>query len=97
MRKNISTEELESSVSEVMESVSRRGDRYIVECAGKPVAAIVPLFIDENYERSRRRFFEHLDEIAQRNKDVPPEELDAVVEQAIREVREERRKRRGEG
>jgi prevent-host-death family protein len=94
MRKTISTQTLKTHVGEVVDSVRLRGDRYIIERRGKPVAAIVPLSVNEADERRRKRFFDMVDAIRQRTRDVPPEVIDQAIEESIAEVRAERARKR---
>lgn len=92
MKQSISTQDLKSRIGEVMDAVRLRGDRYIVERKGRPVAALVPLSVHESYERHRRELFALMDDVAQRHRDLAPEQIEAMIEQAINEVR---RKKRG--
>jgi len=93
MRKTISTQELKTHVGEIVDSVRLRGDRYIIERRGKPVAAVVPVHIEDQYDRSRRDFFELIDRVHEKNRDVPPAEMEEAIDQAVREVRREKSKR----
>ena len=92
MRKNISTQDLKTHIGEVVDSVRLRGDRYIIERRGKAMAAIVPLTVNENDERNRRRLFDLIDTVHKKNRDVPPEQIDAAITQAITEVRQQKRR-----
>ena len=92
MRKNISTQDLKTHIGEVVDAVRLRGDRYIIERRGKAVAAIVPLSVHENDERNRRRFFDLIETIHQKNRDVPPEQIETAIAQAIAQVRREKRR-----
>lgn len=92
MRRDISTQDLTARISEVVDAVRLRGDRYIVKRDGEPVAALVPLAIDENYERDRARLFDLIDEIHEQNRDRSPEEIEAAVKESVTEVRSARRK-----
>ncbi len=94
MKKSISTQELESKVGEIMDSVSQRGDCYVIERDGKPVAAMVPVEVLERDERERASFFDLIERIHERNKGIPEEELQAEIDQAVMEVRAERQKKR---
>ena len=48
MRKEVSAIELQRKLGELLDGVSRNGDRLIVKRANKPLAAIVPI---EAYEQ----------------------------------------------
>lgn len=91
MKKNISTQDLKTHVGEVVDAVRLRGDRYIIERRGKPVAAIVPLSVSENDERQRRRFFELLQTMRQQSQDVPADIMEDAISEAVDEVRSHKR------
>lgn len=81
--------------SHLLEEVSRRETRVIVERGGVPVAAIIStddLERFRRYEAEREKDFAILDEIGEAFKDVPPEEIEQEVGKALAEVREESRR-----
>ncbi len=82
MRKTISALKARQNLGQVMNEVSIKGDDYIVERAGKPMVAIIPM---EKY----RRFQEDLDEFRAEVKtfqnsvkDVPEKVLDEALAEA---------------
>lgn len=87
MKKIISTQDLKARIGEVMDAVRLRGDRYVITRRGKPVAALVPLYINASYERNRERLFKVIDEVHKQNEGIPPEKIQAAIDQAIDEVR----------
>lgn len=97
MTKTITASELASNLADVMDSVRLHGDRYVVEDGRGPVAAIVPVSEEEGAVSDRERFFQLAETIANRNRDVPPETIESAINQAIQEVRAERRRKAGCG
>ena len=93
MRKNIGTQALKARIGEIVDEVRLRGDRYVIERRGKPVAAIVPLHVNEAFESNRQRLFSLIETIHERNRSVPVRRIEAAIAQSIEEVRRERRKR----
>ena len=82
--------------SDVLEKVSRRQTRVIVEERGVPVAAIVSADDLERLERlaaQRAERFRVLDEMRAAFSGVPEEEIEREVAKAIAEVRAENRQR----
>jgi prevent-host-death family protein len=79
--------EARKRLGEILEGVFYRGDEVVIERAGKPMAVVIPAERYETMERSRERLFELIEENWERNKDVPYEEVQREVEQAIREGR----------
>jgi prevent-host-death family protein len=95
MKRDISTQELKTRIGEVVDSVRLRGDRYIVRRRGKPVAALVPLEVNESFERDRDRIFDLMETVAERNRNVPDAEIEAAIDQAVKEVRRAKAAKRG--
>ena len=90
MKRKVSAVEARKRLGELLEGVYYRGDEVVIERAGKPMAVVIPAERYETMERSRERLFELIEKNWERNKDVPYEVIEREVEQAIREVREER-------
>lgn len=87
MKRRISAVEARKRLGEVLEGVYYRGDEVIIERAGKPMAVVVPAERYEAIERSRERLWELIEHNWEKNKDVPSEEIEKEIEEAIREVR----------
>jgi prevent-host-death family protein len=90
VKRKVSAVEARKRLGEILESVYYRGDEVVIERAGKPMAVVIPAARYESMERSRDRLFELIEKAQERNKDVPYEVIQREVEQAIREVREQR-------
>ena len=87
--------EVRANWSQVVDRVFRGQARVVVERSGIPVAAVVSAHDLERLRRlddERARDIAVLDRFAQAFKDVPAEELEREVSQAIAAVRSERRK-----
>jgi prevent-host-death family protein len=91
VKRRISAVEARKRLGEILESVYYRGDEVIIERAGKPMAVVIPAERYEAMEKSRERFFDLIEKNWERNKDVPYEEVEREVQQAIEEVRGQRR------
>ncbi len=91
MSKSITTTELKTQVGELVNRVRLTGESYIVNQRGKPVAALVPLYMLEKHEQARRDFWKAVDEFRKEFEGIPPEEVEAEVAEAIAEVRAEKR------
>lgn len=87
MKRRISAVEARKRLGEILESVYYRGDEVVIERAGKPMAVVIPAERYEAMERDRERLFELIEKNWERNKDVPYEEIEREVRQAIEEVR----------
>lgn len=94
MRKTISTQELKIHIGEVVDAVRLQGTHYIIERRGKPVAAVVPVEIEESSQRERREFFDLMERASRRNREIAPAKLDEAIRQSVREVRKSRSAKR---
>ena len=87
MKRRISAVEARKRLGEILEGVYYRGDEVVIERAGKPMAVVIPAERYAAMERNRERFFELIEKNWEHNKDVPPEEIERAIAEAIAEVR----------
>jgi prevent-host-death family protein len=80
--KTISAIKARQNLGTIMNEVAIRGDTYVIERAGKPVAALVPLEEYEQTKRNRDTFFAMIDLVRARTKSVSPKVVDAVLQEA---------------
>ena len=92
MQKNISTQEFEKSLRQIVDAVTR-GDRFVIEDEGRPIAALVPLQWDNDKQRSRDFIFNFMESAANANRDLDPELIESTIAEAVEEVRRERREK----
>jgi prevent-host-death family protein len=92
--RTVTASEARQQWSALLNTVSRREARVIVEKSGVPVAAIISAE-DLDYlarmERQREEDWKLIEEIGARNADKDPEEVERDVAAAIEEVRAEQR------
>lgn len=86
MEKIVGAFEIRRNLGKVLQDIAARGDRYIVERHGEPIAAVVPVEVYEQWKRSRNRFFEQLRR-AQENANLSPEEAEALADEAVQSIR----------
>jgi len=86
MEKTVGAFEIRRNFGKVLQNVAARGDKYIVERHGEPVAAVVPVELYEQWKRSRSRLFEQLRR-AQENANLSPQEADALANEAVKAAR----------
>jgi len=75
------------NLGQLLEEVYYRGDQYVIERAGRPMAAVVPVWQLQEWEKRRERFFAMVDGLWQKNKGVKPEVIEREVREAVRAVR----------
>jgi prevent-host-death family protein len=91
--RSISAQEARQRLGELLEEVFYRGDEVVIERAGKPMGVVVSPQRYAAYERqreeARKRFWEKVDKVWEQNKDVDPDEVDALVAAEIEASRRE--------
>ena len=93
-RKVLDTNSVRDHLGEILDEAHHRGNEFVVQRRGKPLAAIIPYATYEQMQRRREAAFKVLHEIWDANKDIDPEEVAAEVERAVDEVRAARRRTR---
>ena len=91
MKRKLSAVEARQKFGEILEGVFYRGDEVVIERAGKPMGVIIPLERYQSIEQSRERLFELIEKNWERNKDVPYEDIEKGVQQAMQEVRRQKK------
>jgi prevent-host-death family protein len=92
-KRKVSAVEARRRLGELLDSVDQRGDEVVIERDGKPVAVLIPAERYASMESSRDRLGRMISEARERNRDVPPEVIEAEVDEAIREVRHQAKSR----
>src|SRR6266849_7964620 len=85
--KKVNALKARQNLGQLLEEVYYKGDQYVIERAGKPMAAVVPLWQLEEWQKRREQFFAAVEEVQQQNQKVKPEVIEAEVQEAIRAVR----------
>lgn len=92
MLKTISAIKVRQNLGQVMNEVALKEDEYIVERAGKPIVAIIPI---EQYQRikgDREDFFRMVEEIQHKTGRVAAEVIDSEIEEAVQSYRKSKSK-----
>ena len=90
MPKTISAMRARASLGRMLEEVYYRGDQFIIERAGKAMAALVPIEQFEKLRKAREEFFALVDEIHEANKGIPADVIERDVAAAVRAARKRR-------
>ena len=91
MKRTVTAIEARRRLGELLESVYLRGDEVVIERAGKPMAVVIPAERYESLQRSRERHWGFIDSSQAGNDDLSEEEVAALVDEAISEVRKTKR------
>ena len=66
MEKTVSSQDAPGRFGDLLQGVSDKGDRYVVEHDGVPLAAVVPFSLYAQWKRRREGFFGQIRETADR-------------------------------
>lgn len=93
MPKTVNALKAQKNLGQLLEEVYYKGDQYIIERAGRPMAAVVPVWQLEDRRKRRARFFGMVEELHRKSKATKPEVIEREVREAIRAVREQARRK----
>lgn len=86
MEKSIGAFDVRRRFGRVLQEVIAKGDRFVVERHGEPVAAVVPIEVYRQWKRGREFFFDQLHQ-AQERSNLDPDEADQLAAEAVRATR----------
>jgi prevent-host-death family protein len=86
MEKTISAFEARRQFGKLLNDISGKGDRVVVERHGEAVAVVVPIEVYEQWKRSRAEFFDRMRAVADRA-NLTPQEADELAAEAVGAVR----------
>jgi prevent-host-death family protein len=92
MYKTISALKARQNLGRVMNEVALRGDEYIIERAGKPLVAMIPMERYQSLQRDWDEFFESLSEMRANIKEEDENDMDGLIEEAIQSYRKPKAK-----
>jgi prevent-host-death family protein len=83
MRKKISALKVRQNLEQVMNGVALRGDEYIIERAGKPLVAIIPIEKYRAMQVDVDAFYESLGKMGASSKDENSSTMQRLIEEAV--------------
>ena len=78
----------------MLEGAFYKGNQYVIERAGRPMAAIVPVSQLQVWQERRGRFFSTLDELGTKTRGVKPGVVEREATEAVTAVRAKAPRRR---
>ena len=94
MYKRISALKARQNLGQVMNEVALKGDDYIIERAGKPLVAVIPMEKYQSLQRDWDEFFESVRTVGANIKEKEFETVDKLVDEAVRAYRKPKVKKR---
>ncbi len=87
MFKRINALKARQNLGRLLEEVYYKGDQYIIDRAGKPMAAVVPLWQLEALKVRRGRLFGMVEKVWRSTAKAKPETIEREVAGAVRAIR----------
>jgi prevent-host-death family protein len=88
MEKVIAAFDARRQFGTVIQDVVVKGDRFVVERHGTPVAALVPIEVYEQWKQQRQAFFDQLRQAASQT-NLSEQEASDLATEAVQAVRHE--------
>jgi prevent-host-death family protein len=87
MVKKISAMKARQNLGQLLNEVSIRGDSYIIERAGKPLAALVDMEKFQQLQEDREAALEAARNIWQKMREADPQEIQQAIREAVDSAR----------
>jgi prevent-host-death family protein len=94
MIRRVNALEARKNLGTLLEGAFYKGNQYVIERAGRPMAALVPVSQLRAWQERRSRFFAALDEVAQKTRGIKPAVVEHEVAEAVTALRAKTRRRR---
>lgn len=87
MTKTTTAIKARQNLGQLLEKAFYRGDEFIIERAGKPMAVLIPVQEFERWQKQREKDFAVFDEVRAKASEAKPGQVDKDVEAALNEIR----------
>jgi prevent-host-death family protein len=87
MYKTISALKARQNLGQVMNEVALKGDDYIIERAGKPLVAVIPMEKYQSLQKDLDEFFKSLDMMRRDIKKENSERIDKLINESVQFAR----------
>ena len=94
MYKTISALKARQNLGQVMNEVALKGDDYIIERAGKPLVAVIPIEKYQSLQQEWDEFFESVSAMSANIKEEDDEIVDKLVDEGVCAYRKPKAKKR---
>ena len=83
MEKTINAVTARQRLGQILDETYYRGDAFVIERAGRPMAVVVPVEQYQQWQQRRNEFFAMIDAVQERTGKLPPDELEAAIAEAV--------------
>jgi prevent-host-death family protein len=92
MYKTISALKARQNLGQVMNEVALKGDDYVIERAGKPLVAIIPMEKYQSLRQEMGAFFESLSKMRANLRREDERNMDSLVREAVKSHRKSKKR-----
>lgn len=89
VEKQMNITQVRDALGNLVDEVQYQNNKYIILRHGKPVVAVVPLYVYESWKSNRERLFGLIEQMQESSGDNDPDEIMALVLEAQQAVRAE--------
>lgn len=75
------------NLGQLLEEAFYRGDEFIIERAGKPMAVLIPIQEFKRWQKQREKDFALFNEVRAKAKKTKPEKVEKEVTEALTKIR----------
>ena len=90
MVKKVTALRARQKLGQLLEEVYYKGDQFVIERAGKPMAAVVPVWQLSELRKRKERVLSMVEGVREKNKRVRPEIIEKEVAEAVKKSRARR-------
>jgi prevent-host-death family protein len=83
LERTISDRQAKEHFAQLLQDVFRQSQSVVIEQAGQAMAVLIPIEQYRQLKERRAAFFATIDEVQQHTRQVPPEELEADIAEAV--------------
>ncbi len=87
MTKTTTALKARQNLGQLLEEAFYRGDEFIIERAGKPMAVLIPVQEFERWQKQREKDFAVFDEVRAKAGEAKPNQVEKEVADALGEIR----------
>jgi prevent-host-death family protein len=93
MVRTVNVLKMRKNLGQLLEQVDAKGNQYVIEQGGRPLAAVVPVWQLKEWRERRDRFFAKIDAVRRKSRKAKPQAIERDVAEATRKVRARLRRR----
>jgi len=95
MVRKVNALKVRQNLGQLLDEVYHKGDQSVIERAGRPMAAVVPVWQLKEWQERRAGFFRMVDDLRSTARKTKPTVVEREVADAVRAVRAKARRRTG--